>query len=75
MDNIQLNINLTFSQLLEAVRQLSPTEKSILNNAIWDESLEIPVEHQELVLQRKIDSKQNPSNMLNWEEASKTLTS
>lgn len=75
MHNIQLNINLTFDQLLEAVKQLSPNQKLILNNALWDETMEIPLEQQELVLQRKQDSKENPDNMLNWKEASKTLTS
>jgi hypothetical protein len=74
MDTIQVNVHLTFNQLLEAVKQLSPKEKLMLNNAIWDESMEIPVEQQALVLQRKQDSKENPDNMLDWKEASKTLT-
>ena len=63
MNTIQLNINLTFNQLLEAVKQLSPNEKLILNNVIWDESVEIPLEQQALVLQRKKDSEENPHNM------------
>lgn len=75
MNTIQLNINLTFNQLLDAVKQLSPNEKLILNNVIWDEGMEIPLEQQQLVLQRKQDSKENPDNMLDWNSASKTLTS
>ncbi len=74
MHNIQLNINLTFNQLLQAVKQLSPNEKLILNNAIGNESMEIPLEQQALVLQRKQDSQENP-DMLDWKDASKTLTS
>lgn len=75
MNTIQLNINLTFNQLVEAVKQLSPNEKLMLNNVIWDESMEIPLEQQALVLQRKQDSQENPDNMLDWKSASKTLTS
>jgi len=75
MNTIQLNINLTFNQLLEAVKQLSPNEKLMLNNVIWDESMEILLEQQALVLQRKQDSQENPDNMLDWKSASKTLTS
>lgn len=75
MNTIQLNINLTFNQLLEAVKQLSPNEKLMLNNVIWDESMEIPLEQQAFVLQRKQDSQENPENMLDWKSASKTLTS
>jgi hypothetical protein len=73
MSNVQLNISLTFDQLIEAVKQLSPKEKLMLNDAIWDEIMEIPLEQQALVLQRKHDMEENPDNMLDWEEASKTL--
>lgn len=75
MNSVQLNINLTFDQLLEAVKQLSPQEKLILNDAIWDETMEIPMEQQTLLLERKKDAKDNADNMLNWHEASKTLSS
>jgi hypothetical protein len=67
-------MTLTFNQLLEAIKQLSPKEKLILNDAIWDENMEIPLEQQTLVLQRKRDAEENPDNMLDWDEASKTLT-
>ncbi len=67
-------MNLTFNQLLEAVKQLSPKEKLILNDVIWDENMEIPLEQQGLVLQRKKDAEEKPDNMLDWDEASKTLT-
>ena len=55
-----LNINLTFTQLLEAVKQLSPREKLELNEVIWNQDMEIPLEQQALVLQRKQDSEENP---------------
>ena len=67
-------MTLTFNQLLEAIKQLSPKEKLILNDAIWDENMDIPLEQQTLVLQRKRDAEENPDNMLDWDEASKTQT-
>jgi hypothetical protein len=75
MNNVQLNENLSFDQILKAVKQLSSKEKLILNDALWDESMEIPMEQQVLVQQRKRNAKENPDNLLDWNEASKTLTS
>jgi hypothetical protein len=75
MDSLQLHINLSFQQLLEVVKQLSPAEKLQLNDAIWDEASEIPVEHQRIVLERKQKSKIDPSRMLDWEVAIKKLKS
>jgi hypothetical protein len=75
MNSLQLNVNLTFQQLLEIVKQLSPSEKLKLSDFIWDESIDIPMEHQKLVLDRIQKSKATPSRMLDWDEASKTLKS
>jgi hypothetical protein len=55
------------------VKQLSPVEKVKLNEFIWNEGIDIPIEHQELVQDRIQKSKANPSRMLDWDEASKTL--
>lgn len=73
MDRLQININLSFQQLAEVVRQLSPTEKLKLNDVIWNAETDIPVEHQKLVLDRIEKSKKDPSLMLDWDEASKTI--
>ena len=73
MDSLQLNVSLNFQQLLEVVKQLSPAEKIKLNDFIWNENIDIPLEHQELVLDRMRKSKANPARMLDWDEASKTL--
>jgi hypothetical protein len=73
MNSLQLNVNLNFQQLLEVVKQLSPTEKVKLNEFIWNDNFDIPVEHQKIVLDRIKKSKTNPSRMLDWDEASKTL--
>ncbi len=75
MNSLQLNINLNFQQLLEVVRQLSPTEKVQLNEFLWNDNIDIPIEHQTLVLDRIRKSKSDPSRLLNWDEASKTLKS
>ncbi len=73
MSSLQLNVNLNFQQLLEVVKQLSPTEKVKLNEFIWNDNIDIPVEHQKIVLDRIKNSKTNQSRMLDWDEASKTL--
>ena len=52
MDSLQLNVNLNFQQLLEVIKQLSPTEKVKLNEFIWNDNIDIPVEHQKIVLDR-----------------------
>ena len=75
MSGLQLNINLTFQQLIDVVKQLSPAEKLKLNDAIWDEQMEIPIEHQKLVLDRIVKSKSHPERMHDWDDALKNLTS
>jgi len=73
MNTIQLNIDLNFQQLVKIVKQLSPAEKLKLNEVIWDESMDIPIEQKQLVLNRIQKAKENPSKMLDWDEALKTL--
>jgi hypothetical protein len=68
-----ININLSFQQLAETVRQLSPADKIKLNEVIWSENTAIPAEHQKLVLDRMNKAKQKPEMMLDWNEALKTL--
>ncbi len=75
MNSLHLNINLSFQQLIEIVKQLSPAEKLKLNDVIWDESMDIPIEHQKLVLNRIKKSKKNHSRMLDWDVVSKSLKS
>lgn len=73
MDGIQLNINLPFEQLVEAVKKLSPKEKMLLNDAIWEEEVEIPIEQQELVRNRIEEAKQNPGTIADWEDVKNDL--
>ena len=73
MNSLQASVSLNFQQLLEVVKQLTPSEKLKLNDVIWNENIDIPIEHQKLVLDRIQKSKANPNSMLAWDEASKTL--
>lgn len=73
MSNIQLNINLSFDQLIEIVKHLSPIEKMKLNDVIWDDTSEIPVEHQEIVRERASEYRINEKKMLDWDKASSKL--
>jgi len=68
-----INIQINFQQILEAVKQLSPTEKLKLNELLWEDGSTIPVEHQVLVTDRITKARQNPETMLDWDEVSKIL--
>ena len=68
-----VSINLSFQQLAEVVKQLSPTDKIKLNEVIWGDNAIIPTKHQKLVSGRIAKSKQKPDMMLDWNEALKTI--
>ncbi len=71
--NNHVNTDLSFEQIVEAVKQLSPEEKLALNDVLWNESIQIPEEHQLLVLERIQKAKQNPERLIDWDEAAKVL--
>ena len=73
MSNVHVKIDLSFQQLTDIVKQLSPSEKLKLNDVIWDENMEVPDEHQKIVLGRVKKSRQNPGRMLDWNKAARTL--
>jgi hypothetical protein len=73
MNSLSLKVDLNFQQLLDVVKQLSPSEKLKLNEVIWDDDTDIPMEHQQLVNDRIQKSKANPNRMLDWDEVSKKL--
>lgn len=66
-------INLSLRQLMEAVKQLSPSEKLELNEMIWSDDISIPLEHQAIVEERIKKSKSNSELLQDWEIASKNL--
>jgi hypothetical protein len=70
--HIQIDVPLEFNQLIEIVRQLSPSEKTILKEVLQesgdnDENI-ISEEHKNIVRQRIEASKADPSRLLKWEE-------
>ena len=73
MRNFHIDLSLDFNQVLDIVRQLSPAEKMQLNEFIWEEDTEVPLEHQQIVIDRLEERRINPSVMLDWEIVSKTL--
>ena len=73
METVKLNIDLSVNQLIEAVKQLSPKDRLKVNDAIWNEDIDIPIEHQRIVLDRIAKAKTNPERLLDWDEVSKTL--
>jgi hypothetical protein len=73
MNAVQLNIDLNFQQLVDIVNRLSPSEKLKLNECLWAENMEIPIEHQEIVLDRIQNSKKKPERLLDWDLAVKTI--
>ena len=66
-------VELSFRQLMDAVRQLSPSEKLELNEMIWNDDITIPVEHQELVNERIRKANANSELLQDWDKAVKSL--
>lgn len=60
MNTVNLNINLSFQQTLDAVKQLSSSEKNKLYEFLWSEGMDIPTDHQEIVLSRVKEVQKNP---------------
>ena len=73
MNTASINVQINFKQILDAVSQLSPSEKLELNEMMWNENMPIPKEHQVLVLDRIEKIKENPARLLDWDEVSKQL--
>ncbi|RZJ54441.1 MAG: hypothetical protein EOO44_05055 [Flavobacterium sp.] len=71
MNSLSLKVDLDFKELLKVVKQLSSAEKLKLNDVIWkDDTIEIPEEHQKIVLSRIEKSKNSPDRMLDWDQVS-----
>lgn len=73
METVKRNSDLNFNQLLEAIKKLSPKDRLKINDAIWNEETEIPLEHQKLVLSRVEKSELDPKRLLDWDEVAKNL--
>jgi hypothetical protein len=73
METIKLNNKITVNQLVEEVKQLSPKDRLKINDVIWNDNVEIPIEHQKIVLDRMAKAKANPERLLDWDEVSENL--
>jgi hypothetical protein len=70
--HVQLNVPLSFTQIVDIVRQLSPSEKQRLSEVLWTEqnvdNMLIPDEHKRIVRER-IKKYENTSNSyLSWDD-------
>jgi hypothetical protein len=73
METIKLNNKITVNQLVEEVKQLSPKDRLKINDVIWNDNVEIPIEHQKIVLDRMAKAKANPERLLDWDGVSENL--
>ena len=74
---IQLNVPLSFNQLVDVVQQLSTKEKLQLGSVLWDETkeeeIDIPEEHKQIVRQRLTRMEEQPESCLLWEDIERKI--
>ena len=78
MNTQHINISLSFNQVVDIVKQLSPIEKKKLKKVLQAEDqvvehIEVSEEQQRLVMQRFDSVRKNPERLLDWDEAKKSL--
>jgi hypothetical protein len=73
METLDVKINIDFAQLSSIVKQLNPSEKLKLNEIIWNDEMEIPEEHKQLVLSRVKKARKNQNRLIAWDKAVKLL--
>ena len=70
--HIQLKVPLSFDQIIDIVRQLSPKEKQQLSSVLWDEIKEKDIyileDHKKIVKQRLKRMEEKPETSLSWED-------
>lgn len=75
--SIQLNVPLSFNQLLDLVKQLSTQDKLRLESLIWHETDEDDIEilpvQKKLVSERLQKMNQNSLNCKSWEDIESNL--
>jgi hypothetical protein len=74
---VQLNIPLSFKQVVDIVRQLSPSEKQQLSEVLWTEQniedIVIPEEHKQIVRKRIKKYENKPDTYLSWDEIERKM--
>jgi len=76
--HVQLNIPLSFKQVVDIVRQLSPSEKQQLSEVLWREQtidqIAIPEEHKQLVRERIEKYGDSADSYLSWDDIERKVT-
>ena len=74
----QLNISLSFKQVVDIVKQLSPSEKQMLSEVLWMEQdiddIVIPEEHKQIVRERIKKYENSPDSYLSWNDIERKLS-
>jgi len=71
------NISLSFTQVVDIVKHLSPSEKQYLRDVLWTDQnkddIFIPEEHKLLVRERIKKQEHNPDSYLTWNDIERKL--
>ncbi|HPK85356.1 MAG TPA: addiction module protein [Bacteroidales bacterium] len=74
----QLNISLSFKQVVDIVKQLSPSEKQMLSELLWMEQdiddIVIPEEHKQIVRERIKKYENSPDSYLSWNDIERKMS-
>jgi len=77
MGHIQLNVPVSFRQVVDIVKQLSPSEKQQLGEVLWDEQnvddIVIPEEHKMIVRERIKKYENSPDSYLSWDDIERKM--
>jgi len=72
IQHVQLNAPLSFSQIVDIVRQLSPYERQQLGEVLWTErnaaDIVIPEVHKQMVRKRIKKYENSPGSYLSWND-------
>ena len=75
--HVQLNIPLSFKQIVDIVKQLSPSEKQQLREVLREEQniedIAIPEEHKQIVRDRIEKYKKSPDSYLSWNDIERKM--
>ena len=76
--HIQLNVPISFTQVVDIVRQLSTTEKRQLSEVLLHEqsldNMTIPEEHKQIVQERIKKYENSPNRYLSWDDIERKTT-
>ena len=75
--HVQINIPLSFKQIVDIVKQLSPSEKQHLSEVLWSEQnmdgSVIPEEHKQIVRERINKYENNPESYYSWNDIERKM--